>query len=74
MSNVEFYKRRARMNRALKQRMYLLSAEFINPTYWKFDVEGSTGTNYKVTFKSTGMDCTCPFVKTRHQTCKHMFL
>jgi len=61
------------MNRALKQRMYLLSAEFINPTNWEFFVEGSAGTNYKVSFKSNGMYCNCPYVETRHQTCKHMF-
>lgn len=67
------YQRLNRMKRALEQRMYLLSAEYVSDTHWKFQVEGSTGNPYTITFRQTGMNCDCPYVQTRHQTCKHMF-
>ena len=66
-------KRNQRMNRALKERMYLLSVNEHKKKDWAFTVEGSRGTNYNLTFNEQGMNCNCPYIRTQHKTCKHMF-
>jgi hypothetical protein len=60
-----------RIDRALKQRMYLISAEMISDREWIFMVEGSTGTNYKVKFGES-MSCMCIDFKKRKKICKHI--
>jgi hypothetical protein len=76
MRNIQQFERTGRderKGRALKQRMYLLSASCNSVENWRFEIEGFSGTHYNVTFERSGMKCNCPFVKTRHRTCKHMF-
>ena len=62
-----------RLERALKQRMYLLGSEKISENNWSFQVEGFTGNNYNVLFKKSGLKCTCPDSKKPHNICKHVY-
>lgn len=70
-----------RLNRALNQKMYLLDKTPVEKGY-EFMVEGSTGTNYKVSILSGSsldekppqgnLKCTCPDFYRRHKLCKHI--
>lgn len=64
---------KARLERALSQRLYLISAEPSSEENWNFEVEGSTGTIYNVQFKSKGISCSCPDFLNRHRICKHIY-
>jgi len=64
-------KHQERIDRALNQRMYLISAENQQVNNWNFIVEGSTGTNYKLNI-SDKMKCTCIDFKKRKKNCKHL--
>jgi len=66
-------KRNQRMKRALNQKMFLLSANHYHNLVWSFEVEGFSGNSYILSFTQSGITCTCPHVKSRHITCKHMF-
>lgn len=69
----ETIKRNERFGRALKERMYLLSYTTNSFEDWEFNVEGTRGTNYNVTFNTRGMNCNCPYTSRFHKSCKHMF-
>jgi hypothetical protein len=70
----KFIQRRERIRKSLNETMYLISAtKNTDRSDWLFIVEGSRGTPYNIVIKESGMSCTCPFYKTRFNTCKHMF-
>lgn len=56
-----------RIERAMTQRMYVMSARGEN-----FKVMGSTGTPYTIKVTNANITCTCPDHTQRHSTCKHM--
>ncbi len=59
----------ARLQRALTQRMFLLSAKEETADKWTFSVQGTTGKAYKVTFTPEKCSCNCP---DRTKFCKHI--
>ena len=61
-----------RLDRALKQRMYLISARMIKENDWAFVVEGSTGLHYDVLINKK-LSCTCKDFLTRSLICKHIY-
>lgn len=61
-----------RKERALRQRLYLLEAEYKNAK-WKFVVRGSTGNRYTVSILSNSVSCNCFDCKRRKATCKHIY-
>lgn len=69
------YKQRQRLERALSQRMYLISA--INAdseeNLWNFEVEGNVGIIYNVEFNTHKMSCTCIDYTARKKVCKHIY-
>jgi uncharacterized Zn finger protein len=67
------YSQKERLNRALKQRMYLISASSDSDTEWYFQVEGYSGTTYSLKFDQHKMQCNCPDYKQRHRICKHIY-
>lgn len=71
--NVDRVKQNERLNRALKQRMYLLEVFKNNDKDWSFVVEGFSGNNYGLIFAEKGMSCGCPDFKQRGRICKHMY-
>lgn len=62
-----------RKDRAVKQRMFLISAEYEETNQWMFVVEGSTGMNYDVVINKDGMKCSCFDCKSRNRVCKHIY-
>lgn len=72
MSDHALQKQNERIERALKQTMFLISAQK-NEKKWDFVVEGTRGINYDVCFSSKGMTCECPDFEKRGRNCKHMF-
>ena len=59
-----------RYERALSQRMYLLSASRINEgRAWEFKIEGSRGIPYLVRITENGSRCNCP---DKASVCKHI--
>ena len=62
-----------RLYRALKQRMYLISATKSKPKEWFFEVEGYSGTIYTLEFNQEKMQCTCPDYQQRFRICKHIY-
>ncbi len=73
MSDYSLRKQNERIERALKQRMFLISAKKEAHREWDFVVEGTRGINYIVKFEHGGMTCECPDFEGRHRNCKHMF-
>ena len=63
---------RDRIEKALKQRMYLINASMISENNWKFIVEGSTGIHYDVLINNK-LSCSCKDFTTRHLICKHIY-
>lgn len=63
----------SRMDRALSQPMYVISAEYKPINRWYFIVQGFSETNYNVTLTPTEMKCTCPDFKQRTKLCKHLY-
>jgi Ring finger domain len=63
----------ARKDRALTQRLYLLSSNKISEESWTYEVEGSTGNHYNVSFEYDKVRCTCFDFCTRHRNCKHIY-
>src|SRR4051812_8204433 len=64
----------ARLERSLKQRMYLLNAAKLEECRWSFTIEGSRGIPYTVTLHPIKSWCTCPDNAGRARTgaCKHI--
>lgn len=62
-----------RLNRGLTQRLYLLNAELIDKNNWKFNVEGSTGTEYTLFLSEEIISCSCPDFTRRKKLCKHLY-
>lgn len=67
------YYSESRMKRALGQPMYLISAEYKLTNMWCFEVQGFSGSNYKITLNPTEMKCNCFDFKLRHKLCKHLY-
>ena len=63
----------SRIERALKQPIYLLSADHEEPNEWVFQVQGFSGNHYTVNINSEECNCTCPDYTQRHNICKHVF-
>lgn len=63
-----------RVQRAISQRLYLTgaSSEDSGSKYAYFQVEGSTGKSYIVTFNTERATCDCPDFSTRGKICKHI--
>jgi len=61
-----------RIERALKQRMYLINATMIAENDWAFVVEGSTGLHYNVLINNK-LSCSCKDFETRSLICKHIY-
>jgi len=66
------YDVRTRIERALKQRMYLLEATRIDSENWFFRVEGSVGVIYDVSIAKE-LKCSCPDFKRKDTICKHIY-
>lgn len=64
---------KGRLNRALKNRLYLISANQENSQEWNFSVEGTTGNIYNVNFNKEKLSCTCPDYRLRNNICKHIY-
>jgi hypothetical protein len=64
---------KASLEKALSQRMFLISAKNISENEWNFEVEGYSGTNYKVVFNDVKMTCECPDYYVRKKMCKHIY-
>jgi Ring finger domain len=63
-----------RINRAKKQRMYLLDYGYSkSDKEFSFKIEGSTGTPYGVHINEENFWCTCPDHQRRLAVCKHLF-
>lgn len=62
-----------RKNRSLRERIFLVGAEHDKHNFWKFEVEGTSGTVYKVRIDPSGMSCTCPDCTQRRRICKHIY-
>lgn len=69
----DYVKQKERLDRALKQRMYLLDINKNNDKDWRFVVEGYSGNHYKLIFNEKGMSCGCPDFTRRGRICKHMY-
>lgn len=63
----------SRGSRALRQSMFLLNAIQFENDDWTFEVQGSMGTNYLLSFSKTCINCNCPDFTKRQETCKHCF-
>lgn len=62
-----------RIERALRQRMFLVAATPIpGDVGWRLSVEGSQGVVYKVVLRSRECSCTCPDFLRRGRPCKHI--
>ncbi len=60
-----------RKNNSVNHKLYLLSANELD-NEWKFEIEGTTGNIYEITFGST-IQCTCPDFIRRKKICKHCY-
>lgn len=63
----------ARINKALNERMFLISMNTDDQLSWDITVEGSKGVPYKLNFCDKSVKCTCPDFKIRAKKCKHIF-
>lgn len=63
----------ARVDRALKQKLFLINSEMVTDTDATFDVMGTTGNVYTVEFGSDHTTCNCPDFALRGRRCKHIF-
>ena len=72
-SGVEYYRRNARIDRALSQSMFLMHAEMLDLETYLFHVEGTTGNEYVVTLSNDTVSCTCPDFLERGYRCKHIY-
>ena len=62
----------ARKNRGLKERIYLLNAEY-NDNTWNLEVKASSKRIYKIKLDNTCAKCSCIDFKVRKKVCKHMY-
>ena len=62
-----------RIYRAMKHKMFLISANKIDNYNWIFCVEGSKEINYFINFNNKCMTCECPDFKLRKKICKHIY-
>jgi hypothetical protein len=62
----------SRVTRSKTQKMYLLGTNKLEDLNWVFDVQGSTGKNYKINIQENKSTCTCIDFKLRKNTCKHI--
>ena len=70
LTSFQLRKMADRYERALSQRMYLLSASRINEgRAWEFNIEGSRGIPYLVRITDNGSRCNCPDMAS---VCKHI--
>ncbi len=61
-----------RLNRSLKERIYLLLANQVSLTHWKFNVRGQSNRIYEQNLTPTLYSCSCPDHSTKHTFCKHL--
>lgn len=61
-----------RKEKAANQRLYLIDCLSKNKDEWNFDIEGSTGTIYKVYLNTKIQKCNCLDFCTRGILCKHI--
>lgn len=59
--------------RALRERIYLLSAKQQNEYKWEFVVLGTSRRSYDVTISNNSLSCNCPDCQKRHRICKHIY-
>lgn len=62
-----------RIDRALKQPIYLISADYEDNDNWKFKVQGYSGNHYNISINPYEYNCTCPDYIQRGQICKHIY-
>lgn len=65
------YQLNAKINRAMKQKIFLLKAEYIK-NEWFFQVQGTSGNIYNVKLTSKKQTCSCPDFIQRKNVCKHI--
>lgn len=63
----------SRVDKALSQPMYLMSALRTGDSDWNFLVQGSSGTNYYLHFSDQRFVCECPDFVKRRDLCKHVY-
>lgn len=63
----------SRVDKALSQPMYLMSALRTGNCDWSFLVQGSSGTNYYLHFSDERFVCECPDFVKRQSLCKHVY-
>jgi hypothetical protein len=61
-----------RLDKSLKERIYLLLANQISLTHWKFNVRGQSNRIYEQNLTSNSYSCSCPDHSTKHTFCKHL--
>lgn len=61
-----------KLDKALKQRLFLIDAEMISLNNWKFIVEGISGTSYTI-YINDQLSCSCGEFKKRNLICKHIY-
>jgi hypothetical protein len=62
----------SRITRSKTDKIYLLGTHKSGDLDWIFDVQGSTGKNYKINICKNESKCTCIDFKLRKNTCKHI--
>lgn len=63
----------SRIERALKQPIYLLKADYEEEDQWYFTVQGFSGSMYNITITPDETSCTCPDFTQRRKICKHIY-
>jgi hypothetical protein len=61
-----------RLNRSLKEKIYLLLANQVSLTHWKFNVRGQSNRIYEQNLTPNSYSCSCPDHSTKHTFCKHL--
>ena len=61
-----------RLNRSLKEKIYLLLANQLSLTHWKFNVRGQSNRIYEQNLTTNSYSCSCPDHSTKHTFCKHL--
>ena len=61
-----------RLNRSLKEKIYLLLANQLSLTHWKFNVRGQSNRIYEQNLTPNSYSCSCPDHSTKHTFCKHL--
>jgi hypothetical protein len=61
-----------RFSKALKERIYLLSANQVSNEEWNFNIRGQSNKVYKQILKPTSYSCACPDNCLRKGFCKHL--